>query len=207
MYSGGVKTPTTFGSSGSMIGPGGTYFGTNLSASSCSMRSTGSTVWDSTNASSPTVTGSATLLSSAILKAWRTMSWTSWLLSQNTWIQPESLSGMISLCSTQMLIGAAMALLTTAITTGSLIPDAIGSSSCIRARPWDDVAVKVRTPVALADMHVLIAGGWLSPSTYSQSISPLLTNSEMCSTMNVCGVIGYAATNATLDLIAPYAAA
>ena len=102
-----------------------------------------------------------------------------------------------------MLIGAAIALLTTAITTGSLIPEAIGRISCISMSPCDDVAVNVLTPVALAATVALSAECSLSTSTYSQSISPLLTNSDMCSTMNVCGVIGYAATNRALDLIAP----
>ncbi len=185
MYSGGTNTPTDLTSFVSRMGLGGLYLGRNLSASSAHIRSTGSTVCDRMNASRPTLMGSATRLSSAILNACSTMSWTSWLWSQKTCNHPESLSGMMSLCSTHMLIGAAMALLTTAITTGSLRPLAIGSISCMRASPCEDVAVNVRTPEALADTHALMAECSLSTSMYSQSSSPLLTNSDKCSTMNV----------------------
>ena len=47
--------------------------------------------------------------------------------------------------------------MTQAMTTGVLHPAAKKSISCIRARPWDDVAVKVRAPVREAERQAAMA--------------------------------------------------
>lgn len=57
-----------------------------------------------------------------------------------------------------------MARLTTAMTAGSLDAEQVPVSSCMSARPWDALAVKVRTPVDAgtdhsADRGVLRLGG------------------------------------------------
>jgi hypothetical protein len=43
------------------------------------------------------------------------------------------------------------------MTTGKRAPEAQCKSSCIRARPWELVAVKVLTPAELAPMQAAIA--------------------------------------------------
>ena len=63
--------------------------------------------------------------SSASLKAWMCRSSASWLLSANSWIQPQSRWLMLSLWSFQMLIGAPMARLATVITIGRPRPVAL----------------------------------------------------------------------------------
>jgi hypothetical protein len=40
---------------------------------------------------------------------------------------------------------------------GTLFPEAKWSISCMRAKPWDAVAVKVRTPVREAAMQAAMA--------------------------------------------------
>ena len=70
-----------------------------------------------------TITGR--LISSAILKAWMCRSSASWLVSANSWIQPQSRWLIESLWSFQMLIGAPMARLATVITIGRPSPEAL----------------------------------------------------------------------------------
>jgi hypothetical protein len=53
--------------------------------------------------------------------------------------------------------GAAITRFTLHITMGALLPEAKWSISCMRASPWEAVAVKVRTPVRDAAMQAAIA--------------------------------------------------
>ena len=64
---------------------------------------------------------------------------------------------MISEWSHQSAMGPGMARLTTAMTAGSLDAEQAPVSSCMSARPWDALAVKVRTPVEAAPTTALIA--------------------------------------------------
>ncbi len=67
--------------------------------------------------------------------------------------------------------------------------------------------MKVLTPPALAPTATLITLCSLSTGMKSASISPLLTNSAICSTISVCGVIGNAGTTSTLASVAAQATA
>ena len=89
-----------------------------------------------------------------------------------------------------MLSGADRARLAIAITTGARQPDVTNSISCIKARPADAVAVKVRAPVTEAASDAVIALCSDSTHTNSVSTSPLATYSLNFSTIMVCGVIG-----------------
>ncbi len=79
--------------------------------------------------------------SSASLKAWMCRSSASWLLSANSWIQPQSRWLMESLWSFQILIGAPMARLATVITIGRPRPEALYTASAMNSSPWLAVAV------------------------------------------------------------------
>ena len=57
-------------------------------------------------------------------------------------------------------------------------------------RPWDDVAVKVRTPIALAPRTAEMALCSDSILRYSESSSPLSTYSDNFSTTMVWGLMG-----------------
>ena len=126
----------------------GTNFGRKRSTTACSGMSTPSTVWDRMNPSRQTIIGSMTRWSSAMRKAWMVMSSASWLSSTYTWSQPLSRTGCESLCSVQMPEAAPRLRLATAMTTGRRFGAAAKSISYIRARPCEEVAVKVRTPPA-----------------------------------------------------------
>src|SRR3989304_6022041 len=89
-------------------------------------------------------------------------------------------------------MGADTARLTQVMTTGSRIPAILKSTSIMSKNPWDVVAVYVLAPVALAPRTTDAAECSLSTLTYSDLSSPSATNSERCSTIWVCGVIGYA---------------
>ena len=65
------------------------------------------------------------------------------------------------------------------------------------ASPWELVEVNVRAPTAAEPQHTLMAECSLSTGTNSASSSPSATSSERCSTMWVCGVMGYAAITST----------
>ena len=75
-----------------------------------------------------------------------------------------------------MLRGAESALFATVITIGNRMPAALKSTSCIRARPCEVVAVYVRAPVALAPRHTDIAECSDSTFTYCASRSPSAIN-------------------------------
>ena len=104
-------------------------------------------------------------------------------------------------------MGAESALVGTAMTTGSRSPATLCSTSCMRAKPCDDVAVKVLAPVAEAPRTADKAE--CSDSTFMSSASslPSTTNSESFSTIVVCGVIGYAAITSTSHCLTAQATA
>src|SRR5208283_853956 len=106
-----------------------------------------------------------------------------------------------------MLIGAERALLATAIVIGHRSPDAKYRTSCIRARPWLEVAVKARPPARLAPTHADIAECSDSTFTNFAFVSPSATRSLKRSTIIVCGVIGYAEMKSMPDCIAALAIA
>ena len=120
----------------------------------------GSTTWVSWNPSMFTLTGSITLRSSPTLKAWMTMSTTSWPLSAKKEIQPVSRIGMMSLWSFQMLIGPETARLAMIMTIGSRMAEVIGMTSLMNRSPWELVAVTTRAPVA-GGAHGGTQGGML----------------------------------------------
>jgi hypothetical protein len=97
---------------------------------------------------------------------------------------------MTSEWSFQMLMGPERLRLATAMTMGSLSAEAMNRISCIRARPWEEVAVKVRAPTAAVPQQTDMAECSLSTGTNSASRSPLATSSDRCSTTWVCGVMG-----------------
>ncbi len=76
------------------------------------------------------------------------------------------------------------------ITTGRREPDVQWSISCMYARPWEEVAVKTRAPVAEA--AATPARAECSDSTrMNRALSrPSATISESSSTMVVWGVMG-----------------
>ncbi len=106
-----------------------------------------------------------------------------------------------------MFQGPPSALAATGITMGLLTPAAHIRFSCIRARPWDDVAVNVLAPTVEAPMRAAIAECSLSTFMYLASIWPVSTSSASFSEMDVWGVMGYAAMTSTLASFAAYAAA
>src|SRR3972149_4580659 len=106
-----------------------------------------------------------------------------------------------------MLSGDDSARLATTMTMGSLMGAVTYTTSFIRARPWDAVAVKVRAPTAAAPRQALMAECSDSTGMYSASSSPLATSSARCSTMWVCGVMGYAATTSGLQSLTASATA
>ena len=89
-----------------------------------------------------------------------------------------------------MLRGADNALLASAMTIGALKPAAAKIISCIKASPWDDVAVNTLTPVPEAPKQALIALCSDSTLIYSAFISPSATNFARYSDIVVCGVMG-----------------
>jgi len=76
------------------------------------------------------------------------------------------------------------------MTMGRRAPEAQWSSSCISARPWELVAVKVREPAAAAPMHVAMAECSDSTMMKRAGISPQPQASANRSAIDVCGVIG-----------------
>ena len=64
---------------------------------------------------------------------------------------------MMSEWSHHRHMGPGMARLTTAMTTGRREAEVTPVTSCISARPWEALAVKVRTPVEAAPMTALRA--------------------------------------------------
>ena len=86
-----------------------------------------------------TITGTDS--SSASRKAWMCRSTASWLVSANSWIQPQSRRAMASVWSFQMLIGAPMARLASVMTIGRPRPEALKTASAMNSRPWLAVAV------------------------------------------------------------------
>ena len=95
--------------------------------------------WVSTKPSMHTITGTESRSASA--KAWTCRSTASWLDAANSCTQPASRWDIASEWSFQMLIGAPSARLATVITIGSRSPDALGSASAMKSRPWLAVAV------------------------------------------------------------------
>jgi hypothetical protein len=75
-------------------------------------------------------------------------------------------------------------------TIGSLAPEAQCKSSCIRAKPWELVAVKARAPAILAPIKQAKAEVSDSTLIYLASSFLLETKSERLSAMEVWGVIG-----------------
>jgi hypothetical protein len=73
---------------------------------------------------------------------------------------------------------------------GSLAPEAQWRSSCIKANPWDEVAVKVLTPLLAAPIRAAKAECSLSTRKYLASKVPSAQYSESRSTIWVCGVMG-----------------
>ena len=68
--------------------------------------------------------------------------------------------------------------LTAAITTAVRQPEAKCSISCISANPWEEVAVKVRTPVSDADKQAAIAECSLSTLIILPPSFPSASQSE-----------------------------
>ena len=95
-----------------------------------------------------------------------------------------------SFWSVQMFQPGAMARLTSAMTIGRRPPAAQCSSSCIRARPCDEVAVKARAPAAEAPMQAAMAECSDSTLMNRASSVPSAHISESSSTTWVWGVIG-----------------
>src|SRR4030066_825347 len=97
---------------------------------------------------------------------------------------------MLSDWSPWMLSGADNARLAIAITTGARQPLVTNSISCIKAKPAEALAVKVRAPVAEAARQAVNALCSDSVQTNSVGTSPLAPYSLIFSTIIVCGVIG-----------------
>ncbi len=81
--------------------------------------------------------------------------------------------------------GTAMTRFTLHITMGTLLPEAKWSISCMRASPWDAVAVKVRTPVNDAEMQAAIAECSDSVRIITPASLPSFSISESFSYMGV----------------------
>ena len=150
----------------------------------------GSITWLRMKPSKCTIMGRSTRLSSAIRWAMITMSTASWPFSAKICSQPTSRSVITSEWSFQMLMGPDRARLATTITMGSRRLAAMNRISCMSARPWLAVAVKVRAPAAAVPQQVLMAACSDSTGMNSASSSPSATISERCSTTWVWGVIG-----------------
>ena len=90
-------------------------------------------------------------------------------------------------------MGPLMALLATAMMSGTRMAAVMGSISHMYARPWEAVAVKVLAPAEPDEVHRVSAE--CSDSTHTNSVvtSAFATYSANFSTMMVWGVIGYAA--------------
>ena len=89
-----------------------------------------------------------------------------------------------------MLIGPLNARFATDMQMGSLMAEAIQSTSHMKASPAEAVAVATLPPAAEAPMQSDIALCSDSAQTYSVLTSPLATNSAKFYTIMVCGVIG-----------------
>ena len=89
-----------------------------------------------------------------------------------------------------MFQGRASARLAFIITMGKRPPLAYCRHSAMYSRPWEEVAVKVRAPRALAPMQAESAE--CSDSTCKNSVSsfPSATHSARRSMTTVCGVMG-----------------
>ena len=100
-----------------------------------------------------------------------------------------AMGGILVAYETARSLGA-RALFTFVMTMGSRAPDAQWISSCIRASPCDEVAVKVRAPAD--DAPIRLARAECSDSTFMNVAfrvpSPHI--SERSSTIWVCGVMG-----------------
>ena len=147
---------------------------------------------------------------SAILNAWMCRSAASWLVSANSWIQPESRTAMASVWSFQMLMGAPMARFASVITMGSPRPAALKTASAMNRSPWLAVArlsgacpspparpspttrsSAPSEPAADEPMPTDSAANSLSTLMNSQFFSsPDFTSSPQASTMWVWGEMG-----------------
>jgi len=96
----------------------------------------------------------------------------------------------LSVWSTQMFQPGARARFTSAITMGRRAPAAQCSSSCIRASPWPEVAVKVLTPALCAPMRAAMQECSLSTLRNRAFMVPEAQYSDRNSTICVWGVIG-----------------
>jgi hypothetical protein len=90
---------------------------------------------------------------------------------------------------------------------GNLAPEAHMSTSCMSVSPWELVAVYVLAPAVWAAMHAAMALCSLSTGMNLAFSSPEDTKSASFSTMEVCGVMGYAAMTSARASFAPYAEA
>jgi hypothetical protein len=86
-----------------------------------------------------------------------------------------SRSDMMSEWSFQMEMGPDRERLATVMTMGSRWAEAMNRISCIRARPWEEVAVYTRAPAAEAPTAALMAECSDSTGMNSASSSPLAT--------------------------------
>ncbi len=147
-------------------------------------------VWVRMKPSKFTITGSDTRRSSARRKAQMVRSSASWAFSAKICTQPTSRSAMMSEWSFQMLMGALSARLATVMTMGRRMAEAMKTISCMSASPCEEVAVKVRAPVAAVPQQTDMAECSLSTGTKAASSFPSATSSLRCSTMWVWGVMG-----------------
>ena len=76
------------------------------------------------------------------------------------------------------------------MTTGVRAPAAKWSISCMRAMPWEEVAVKTRAPASEAAMQAAMAECSLSTVIISPVSSPVWANSRSFSSTGVWGVMG-----------------
>ena len=114
---------------------------------------------------------------------------------------------MTSVWSFQMLRGPESERFARIMTMGSRRLAAMNTISFMRASPCELVQVKVRAPTATEPQQTLIAECSDSTGMNSASSSPSATSSARCSTMWVCGVMGYAATTSTFAILIASAAA
>jgi len=114
---------------------------------------------------------------------------------------------MVSEWSQCMLRGELIARFTTTMTLGSRSPEAMLTTSNMRAKPAAEVAVIARAPAACAPTTADIAECSLSTFTSVVPTLPFATNSENLCMSSVCGVIGKTAATSGFTCLKASAAA
>jgi len=122
----------------------------------------------------------------------RTLSRTSWQVAQWIWRKPLSRADSTSVWSGSSVIGEASARETFRSTNGTRQPATVKIISIACCRPWLEVAVNTRTPVAAAAAAAVTIECSDSRVTRRASISPDSHQRASVSTISVCGVIGNA---------------